>query len=99
MKDLSASDGNNECGTVEIENKNSKNLIITCCYRPPSDAIKGILSFLENVFKKANTEKKTLFYCWRFQSKLFRLQQKFRNSNILQSNFCRCLHSFDNKTN
>ena len=40
IKDLSVSDGDNECVTVEIENKNSKNLLITCCYRPPIGAIK-----------------------------------------------------------
>ena len=63
MKDLSVSDGNSESVTLEIENKNSKNFIITCCYRPPSGAIKSFNSFLENVFKKANTENK-LFCCW-----------------------------------
>ena len=57
-KDLSASDGNNKCVTVETENKNSKYLLILCCYRPPSGAIKGLNSFSENVFKKANTENK-----------------------------------------
>ena len=71
-------------------------LIITLCYRPPISAIKGLNSFLENVFKKANTENKL---SWWFQSKLFRLQQKFRNLNVLQSNFCTWLHSFDNETN
>ena len=56
MKDLSVSDGTSECATVEIENKNSTN------DRPPSGTIKGLNSFLENVFKKANTENK--FCCW-----------------------------------
>ena len=60
-KDLSVSDGNSESVTLEIENKNSKNFIITCCYRPPSGAIKRLNSFLENVFKKANTENKLCF--------------------------------------
>ena len=55
-KNLFVSDGNNECVPVEIEKKNSKDLLITCCYRPPSGAIKGLNSYLENVFKKANTE-------------------------------------------
>ena len=44
-----------------MENKNSKNLIITCCYRPQYGAIKGLNSFLENVFKKINTENKLCF--------------------------------------
>ena len=56
IKNLFVSDGNNECVPVEIEKKNSKDLLITCCYRPPSGAIKGLNSYLENVFKKANTE-------------------------------------------
>ena len=60
-KDLSVSDGNSESVTLEIENKNSKNFIITCCYRPPRGAIKRLNSFLENVFKKANTENKLCF--------------------------------------
>ena len=42
IKDLSVSDGDSECVTVEIENKNSQNLINTLCYRPPSGAIKGL---------------------------------------------------------
>ena len=61
IKDLSISDGDSECVTVKIENKNSKNLIITLCYRLPSGAIKGLNSFLENVFKKANTDNKLCF--------------------------------------
>ena len=61
IKDISVSDGDSECVTVEIENKNSKNVIITCYYRPPSGAIKGLNSFLENVFIKANTENKLCF--------------------------------------
>ena len=42
IKDLSVSDGHNERVTVEIENMNSKNVIVTLCYRPPSGAIKGL---------------------------------------------------------
>ena len=49
---FSVSDGDNECVTVEIKNKNSKNLIITCCYRPPGGAIKGLNSFLEMFLKR-----------------------------------------------
>ena len=38
IKKHSVSDGDRECVTVEVEKKNSKNLIITCCYRQPSSA-------------------------------------------------------------
>ena len=61
IKNLSVSDGDRECVTFEIQNENSKKWIITCCYRPASGAIKGLNSFLENVFKKANSENKLCF--------------------------------------
>ena len=54
------------CQNIKIENKNSKNFIITLCYRTPSGAIKGLNSFLENVFKKANTENKLCFVAGNF---------------------------------
>ena len=50
IEDLSVSDGDNECVTGEIENQNSKNLVIKCCYRPPIGTIKGLNFFLENIF-------------------------------------------------
>ena len=58
IKYFSVSDGDNECVTVEIEKKNSKNVSITCFCRQPSGAIIELNSFLENVFKKANTKTK-----------------------------------------
>ena len=59
IKYLSVSDGDSECVTVEIEN-----LIVT--HRPPGGAIKGLNSFLENIFKKANTKNKTCFVAGNF---------------------------------
>ena len=44
IKDISVSDGDSECFTVEIENKNSKNVIITLCYRLSSGSIKRFLT-------------------------------------------------------
>ena len=92
IKELSISDGDSECVTVEIGNKNSKNLIITLCYRLPSGAIKGLKSFLENVFQKANTENKLCFVAGDFNLNCL-------DFNVLQSNFCTWLHSFDNENN
>ena len=43
IEDLFLSDGDNECATIEIENKNSKKLLITCCYRPPIQKIYFVL--------------------------------------------------------
>ena len=38
-----------------------QNFLITCCYRLPSGAIKGLNSYIENIFKKANTKNKLCF--------------------------------------
>ena len=47
---LSVSDGDNKCVSVEIENKNSKNLLITCCCRPPNGTINGLNSYFKKCF-------------------------------------------------
>ena len=46
---------------MHIENKYSKSFLITCCYKPPSGGIKGINSYLGNVYKKAKLENKLYF--------------------------------------
>ena len=48
---------------------------------------------------KRQIRKQTLFCFYSFQSKLFRLQQKLRCSNVLQSIFCTWLHSLDTHPN
>ena len=52
-------------------------MIPTCCYRPPNGAIKWLNSFLENVFKKANTENK-----FRFVARDFNLNCLYYNKNL-----------------
>ena len=59
IKNLSVSDGDSKCVSVEIENKSSKKLLTTCRYRLVlTGAVKGLNSSFENVFKNANTENK-----------------------------------------
>ena len=43
--DLTFSNFDNELLTIEIINENTKNLIVTCCYRPPSGNQNTINSF------------------------------------------------------
>ena len=78
IEDLSVSDGDLECVTVEIENKNSKYVLITCCYRPPSGDIKGVNSLenidLENIFQKTNRENKLCFVVGDFNLKFINLE-------------------------
>ena len=44
-------------------------IIVPCWYKSPSGAIKGLNSYLENVFKKANTENKLCFVVGNFSLK------------------------------
>ena len=61
MKHIFVSGGKNKCTTVKIEHNSSKNVLITCCYRPSCGVIRGLNRYLQNVFKKVNTENKFYF--------------------------------------
>ena len=81
IENLSVSDGNNECISVEIENKNSKSLLITCSYRPPNGANKEFINYLENVFKSTNAENKLYFVVTDFNLNCFAWLHSFDNGN------------------
>ena len=77
MKHIFVSGGKNECAAVKIECKSSRNVLIACCYRPPSGVIKGLNRYLQNVFIKVNTENKFYFvisninlYCLEYKENL-----------------------------
>ena len=57
--DLTVSDDDKEVLTIEILTQKNKNILLSCCYRPPSGVIKHFNTFLNDViFKKSNREKK-----------------------------------------
>jgi hypothetical protein len=57
--DMSISDGDKEVLTIEITTKNNKNILLSCCYRPPSGVIEQFNSFLiTDIIKKGFQEKK-----------------------------------------
>ena len=59
--DLCKSDIDTESLTVEIINKVSKNIIISCCYKPPSGTTLNFSEHLKNIFQHATFENK-IFY-------------------------------------
>ena len=59
--DLSISDCNREFLTIEIINKESKNTIITCCYKPPRANTETFTAHLQLMFHKCSLEKKKIF--------------------------------------
>ena len=68
--------------TDEIGSKISKNLLITCRYRPPISAIKGLYSYLENVFKKANTKNKLYFVVDNFDLNCLDYNENLENRTL-----------------
>ena len=56
--DLSISDGDKEILTIEIINKDNRNTILSCCYKPPSGDSENLSIFLKGIFEKSNSEKK-----------------------------------------
>ena len=70
-----------------MEKKNLQNLVITCCYRPPGRAIKGLNSYLENVFKKANTESKLYFIVVNFNVNCLDYNENLEIRTFCSSNF------------
>ncbi|XP_065684402.1 putative uncharacterized protein DDB_G0289263 [Hydra vulgaris] len=58
-RDMSVSDENKKILTIEIINKKSKNLLISCCYRPPTGRTEDLSNFLQKkILEKTNLENK-----------------------------------------
>lgn len=65
-KDLSVSDADREDISIEIVNKESKNYIISCCYRPPRRNINKFSAFLDKSLQRSNSDKKGVFVLGEF---------------------------------
>ena len=59
--DLSVSDDDRESLTIEIINKTSKNILVSCCYKPPNGNTRSFNKHLENIYNISSNEKKLLF--------------------------------------
>ena len=58
-KDLCVSDKDKEILTIEISRENDKNILLRCCYRPPSRDSENLSAFRQNkIIEKSVSEKK-----------------------------------------
>ena len=57
-KDLSESDEHKEILFLGVSCKNSSNILLSCCYKPPKGDNDILSMFLKQVFKKSTAEKK-----------------------------------------
>ena len=58
IKDLFVSDKDKEILTIEIISKESKNMLLSCCYRPPKGVTENLTAYLTSIFKRIRNEKK-----------------------------------------
>ena len=57
--DLCVSDKDKEILTIEISRENDKNILLSCCYRPPNGDSENLSTFLQNnIIEKSVSEKK-----------------------------------------
>ena len=61
QKDLSESDEHKGILSLEILNKNSSSILLSCCYKPPKGDNDTLSMFLKLVFKKSTVETKSYY--------------------------------------
>ena len=70
-KDLSISDKDKEILTVEITSKESKNMLISCCYRPPKGKTENLTAYPASIFQGVQNENKKIFIIGDFNLNCF----------------------------
>ena len=65
-KDLSISDKDKKILTTEIISKESKNMLLSCCYRPPKGITENLTAYLTSIFQRVQNQKKKSFIIGNF---------------------------------
>ena len=60
-KDLSISDKDKEILTIEDISKESKNMLLSCCYRPPKGITENLTHYLALIFEGVHMRKIKVF--------------------------------------
>ena len=61
QNDLCISDGDREIFTIELVTKSMKNIIVSCCYKPPNGNWKNHCDHLQKILTNATKENKLYF--------------------------------------
>ncbi|XP_065652985.1 uncharacterized protein LOC136080294 [Hydra vulgaris] len=85
---MCVSDENKEILTIELINKRSKNILISCCYRPPAGRIENFGKFLlKNIIKQTDLEKKKNYCIGDFNINSFDYYENQSSKNFFNGLF------------
>ena len=87
--DLCVCDKDKEIITIEIYRENDKNILLSCCYRPPNGDSENLSTFLQNnIIEKSVSEKKISYMIGDFNMNCLKYHEnvktKYFYDNIFQ---------------
>ena len=78
-KDLSIFDQGKEILIIEIISKESKNMLISCCYRPPKGKTENLTGYFASIFQGVQYENKKIFIIGDFNLNYLNYNEKDMN--------------------
>ena len=95
--DLCVSDKDKEILAIEISRENDKNILLSCCYRPPNGDSKTLTTFLQNsIIEKSVSEKKISYIIGYFKMNCLKyhenLKTKYFYDNIFEKGAIRIIN-------
>ena len=83
--DLCLCDKDKEILTIQISRENDKNILLSCCYRPPSE---NLCAFLRNkIIEKSISEKKISYIIGNFNMNFLKYHEKAKTKHFYNNTF------------
>ena len=87
-KDLCVSDKDKEMLTIEIAKENYKNILLSCCYRPPSGDSENLSAFLQNkIIEKSVSEKEMSYIIGYFNMNCIKYHENTKTKHFYDNIF------------
>ena len=96
---LCVSDKDKEILTIEISRKNDKNILLSCCYRPPSGDSENLSAFLQNkIIEKSVSEKKMSYIIGDFNMNCLKYHENAKTKHFYDNIFEKgAIHPYINR--
>ena len=86
--DLCVSDKDKEILTIEISRENDKNILLSCCYRPPSGDWENLSTFLQNkIIEKSVSEKEMSYITGDFNTNCLKCHENAKTKHFYDNIF------------